>query len=407
MKLLFVHHKLGEFGGAEANIQLTAAELERRGHSSALLYCRGTGRDEGTWRKPFHDSFLLPAMGQSEAAQAVLERFQPDAIYLHNLENLDVLEALLRAPVPVVRMVHDHSLYCMRSYKYNYFTRHICTRPASWRCVFPCLASIARGEPGGRPLRWVSYARKRREIRLNQQCACHIVYSQYLKDELVRNGFDPARIQIFVPLRVPGDDETESNFSDRNIILFAGQLIRGKGVDALLLALAQVRVPFTAIILGDGNQRAACERLSARLGLTDRVQFRGYVPHAELRQYYREATVFAFSSLWPEPFGMAGPEAMCHGIPVVAFDAGGVREWLHDGYNGYLAPWNDTATFAARLEELLTNKARARQLGRQALDWVQRYDAPRQVAMLESIFLNLRQQTSNQPRLPFAGALIA
>jgi glycosyltransferase involved in cell wall biosynthesis len=43
-------------------------------------------------------------------------------------------------------------------------------------------------------------------------------------------------------------------------------------------------------------------------------------------------------SLWPEPFGLVGVEAAAHGVPVVAFDVGGVPEWLIDGVAGHLAP---------------------------------------------------------------------
>jgi len=43
-------------------------------------------------------------------------------------------------------------------------------------------------------------------------------------------------------------------------------------------------------------------------------------------------------SIWPEPFGMSGPEAAAHGIPAAAFAVGGIPEWLQDGDNGHLAP---------------------------------------------------------------------
>ena len=82
----------------------------------------------------------------------------------------------------------------------------------------------------------------------------------------------------------------------------------------------------------------------------------GYVPRAELWQHYLDATVFAMSSVWPEPFGMVGPEAMRWGLPVVAFDAGGIREWLTDGENGFLVPWMNTQQYASRIEQLLSNK---------------------------------------------------
>jgi len=151
------------------------------------------------------------------------------------------------------------------------------------------------------------------------------------------------------------------------LILFAGQIIRGKGVDLLIKAMSKLTVPFEAIFLGDGSHRPFCEKLSAKLGLTKHTKFVGYVPHDQTRHYYLEASVFAMPSVWPEPFGMAGPEAMRYGLPVVAFDAGGISEWLTDGCNGFLAPWMDVEVFAARLQLLLTDKSLARKIGKRAI----------------------------------------
>ena len=96
---------------------------------------------------------------------------------------------------------------------------------------------------------------------------------------------------------------------------------------------------------------------------------------------------------------MAGPEAMRYGLPVVAFDAGGIREWLHDGVNGFLAPWMDTDTFAARLQSLLSNKERAREIGRNALEHVNRaYSAVTQVDRLENLFISLINEGEFAPR---------
>jgi glycosyltransferase involved in cell wall biosynthesis len=57
-----------------------------------------------------------------------------------------------------------------------------------------------------------------------------------------------------------------------------------------------------------------------------------------MEDLYRECDLLVFPSVWPEPFGLAGPEAGMHGVPVAAFNVGGVPEWLIDGVNGYLAP---------------------------------------------------------------------
>src|SRR5882762_7337532 len=200
MKLLFVHQNLGALGGAEANIQITANELRSRGHTVALLHGPGTGRSEQAFRDTFSETFPLSGADKTETATAVVDEFGPEVIYLHNLADLGVIEALLTAGVPVVRMVHDHAMYCMRGHKYNVFTRNICTRPASLYCVFPCGASISRNRQGGLPVSWVSYAAKRKEIRLNQQCERMVVYSDYCKEELIRNGFDAGKIHIHVPI---------------------------------------------------------------------------------------------------------------------------------------------------------------------------------------------------------------
>jgi glycosyltransferase involved in cell wall biosynthesis len=156
-------------------------------------------------------------------------------------------------------------------------------------------------------------------------------------------------------------------------------------------------VPFECAVLGEGNDRARCERLCARLGLSGRVKFHGFVRSEELKDYYLDASVAVVSSVWPEPFGMTGPEAMLYGLPVVAFDAGGIREWLADGETGYLVPWMDTGTFAARLEQLLQDKGLARQLGDRARAWASgQYDAERQFDYLESVFLSVCQETQNK-----------
>jgi glycosyltransferase involved in cell wall biosynthesis len=397
MRLLFVHQNFGAFGGAETNIQITADELVKRGHDVALMHTGQTGRSAESWGRTFSKRFQMPAGRRRAVVGSTLDSFEPDIIYLHTLPDVEVIEALLASPVPVIRMLHDHSLYCPRSYKYNPLTRAICHRRASGYCAFPCMASVARNRNGAFPFKWKDLAAHRRELELTKHCARFIVYSEYSKAELVNNGFESQKIQVHVPMRC-GSDAPTSSFSERNLIVFAGQIIRGKGVDLLLKALAKLSVPFECLILGDGNHRPYCQRLCTRLHLADRVQFRGFVPSDELQKFYLDASVFVVPSVWPEPFGMVGPEAMRYGLPVVAFDAGAISEWLIDGENGFLAPWMDTRSFASHIEKLLCNKDLARELGRNGRERVnQVYAAAPQVDTLEQIFIEAALETKKQP----------
>lgn len=386
MKILYVHECFGALAGAEANAFITARELGGRGQTIGILHGPGTGKNEEKWREVF--GYRMP-LGERpvEAAREALRSFKPDAVYVHKMADLSVLEALLDSGVPMIRMVHDHDIYCMRSYKYGMFSRKICTREAGPWCVYSCGAFIARNRNGGFPLKYVSYGEKLREIELNQRFDRMCVVTTFMRDELIKNGFDPAKIEIHPPVPLPGDPQLRSSFSNRNLIIYAGQIIRGKGVDVLIESLAQVREPFECIILGDGGHRTYCEALAEKLGLADRVQFKGFVPQEELKAYYKECSVVALSSVWPEPIATIGLEVMRYALPVVAFDAGGIRDWLKDGHNGFLVPWMDRAAYARALERVLRDKNLARQMGLNGLQVVsQHYDFDRYIAGLENLF---------------------
>lgn len=384
MRILFIHERFGALAGAEANLYVTATELKQRGHEVGLLHGPTTGKNEAAWAKTF--SFRRP-LGNGNDLQERLRCFAPDIIYVHKLSRLDLIEALVHSGQRLVRMVHDHDIYCMRHYKYHPLTREVCHRPAGPHCVFPCGAFVARNREGFLPLKFISYAAKRREIELNQRFDRMIVVTAYMRDELLQNGFDPARIEIHPPVPRMPSETLSSNFSQRNLILYIGQVIRGKGVDILLQSLALLKTPFECIILGEGSHRRKCEAICRRLRLQDRVQFAGFVPQDQVKEYLRECSVVAISSVWPEPFATVGMEVMRYGIPVVAFDAGGIKDWLHDGENGFLVPWMDRQQYASRIGQLLADKQLARQLGENGRVNVNtNYDFGRYISGLEAMF---------------------
>ena len=393
MKILYVHERFGALAGAEANVSIVASELASRGLSVAILHGPGTGKNEDAWKSIFPHRFPISPSNPQSSVRHALDSFQPDAVFVHKMPDLDVISALLDSGTPLVRMVHDHDIYCMRSYKYNYFNRQICTRAASLYCVFGCLACVVKNNGPGLPLKWVSYTEKKREIALNHRFNRMCVVTTFMRDELIKNGFDPARIEIHPPVPRPGDPNLRSSFSSRNLILYAGQIIRGKGVDVLLRSLALVKSDFECIILGDGNHKAECERLSTELGLDNRVHFKGFIPQEELKAYYRECSVVALSSVWPEPIATIGLEVMRYALPVVAFDAGGIKDWLINGHNGFLVPWMDTQAFASSIDQLLSDKSLARSMGEAGLDLVSRnYDFERYLSGLENLFATVSKE---------------
>ena len=112
----------------------------------------------------------------------------------------------------------------------------------------------------------------------------------------------------------------------------------------------------------------------------------GITDAAELAHYYfnsdSDFEVVAFTV--DEAFRKE--ETFC-GLPVVAFDTGGIREWLRDGESGFVAPWMDRVAYAARVQRLLHDPELARRLGAHGRAFAAaRFDFSSYVSGLEALF---------------------
>ncbi len=120
-------------------------------------------------------------------------------------------------------------------------------------------------------------------------------------------------------------------------LLFVGRLVRTKGARDAIAALAHLRdVPVHLDVVGDGFDRAACERLAGDLGVAARVRFHGVTPRQDVDRWYARADVFVFPS-YREPGGNVVLEAMGHGLPAIVTDRGGPAHVVTDACGVRLA----------------------------------------------------------------------
>lgn len=363
MKILFVHETCGYHGGVEQHVADVCQGLAARGHSCHLAYGRRGARDAAGFAALFTSAAavadLAPdAPGRRDAPRLaqLARRLGPDVIYLHKVARLP--EDLPPGP-RVARMIHDHDLCCPRRHRYHPLTGRICDLPAGWWCALE--GAFLGRSPEGR-LRLDPIGPKLREIEGNRRLPAVLVGSRYMRRSLIQQGFDPQRIHRLPPVG-PWAVEAPDPLPEAPRILFVGQLIRGKGVDLLLDALARLSAPFEATLVGAGNAEGALRAKAAELGLAHRIRFEGWVDHAALDRLYRRARVVVVPSRWPEPFGMVGLEAMHHARPVVAFDVGGISDWLTHGITGLTAPEQDVGALAAALDHLLADTPAAQRMG--------------------------------------------
>jgi len=164
------------------------------------------------------------------------------------------------------------------------------------------------------------------------------------------------------------------------IILFVGRPDPMKGLDLLLRALAEIAptTPGIKLVVVGGPEDAArghavrLRRMADRLGVADRVEFRGLAPQHELPLYYSAAELCAVPSTY-ESFGMVAVESMACQTPVVAFPVGGLATTIMDGQTGFLAEGRTSSDFVAALRRGLQYAERD-SMGRRARLAIQRYN---------------------------------
>ncbi|WP_295454648.1 glycosyltransferase family 4 protein [uncultured Thiodictyon sp.] len=366
LRVLHVHERAGFYGGVEQILHDTARGLASRGWPQGLLH---------TDLEPQAD--FLTAFEQTGTGDGLIASFAPDILFLHKVENPARVADLARR-YPTVRMVHDHDLVCLRRHKYFPLTGRVCERPAGSACYIH-LCCVQRAPPGSTlPIALKGLSGVKAAIRAHREVRRLLVGSRWMERELVMNGLAPERVAIVPPIPaalaaarpVPPSGEPE--------VLFVGQVIRGKGVDLMLRALARVPGDWHATVVGTGNHLDACRALAVKLKIDGRVTFAGWVPHQALEAYYAHAAICVVPSRWPEPFGMVGIEAMARGRAVVAFAVGGIPDWLVDGVTGILAPPGDTAALGQAIATLLGDRTRADSLGQAGLERVHAQFQPAQ-----------------------------
>jgi len=178
------------------------------------------------------------------------------------------------------------------------------------------------------------------------------------------NGFEPKKI-VLLPYFVEygdGDEDLPSCREDKTV-LFSGRITRHKGLEHAVRALRLLGDGCRLVVNGDGSDLARVRMLVRRWGLESRVSFRGWVDDHTQGRSYDACSVVVLPSLWPEPFGIVGIEAMAHARPVVAYNVGGIPDWLEEGITGYLVEPFRVDRLAQKIEILLKDKELARALG--------------------------------------------
>jgi len=191
-----------------------------------------------------------------------------------------------------------------------------------------------------------------------------IAVSSEIAGELAKHGADPARITTMLnaidpnkfrrdPARVARERAALGLTADDIVIGSVGRLERQKRFDLLLDAFAALRMNnsrLRLVIAGDGSLKAALEKQRDDLALTESVIFTGHV--TDVIPVHHAMDLFAQSSDY-EGTPNSVLEAMAMETPVVATEAGGTAELVHNGVHGRIIPVGNTGALISSITAAL------------------------------------------------------
>lgn len=216
---------------------------------------------------------------------------------------------------------------------------------------------------------WINYALFRKQLAkkgdlflcVSEFIRAHVLAMGYPKDRTFVHyiGIDTHAIQ-------PRLDEQE-----KPIILHVARLVEKKGTEYLIRAFAKIEKQIQdaqLMIIGEGPLEYSLRELAENLNISEKVVFRGALPHSEVMTCMSSSSILVLPSITAksgdaEGLGMVLLEASAMGIPLIGTHHGGIPEVIEDGNTGYLVPERDTEILADRIFKLMSNPSQRKHMG--------------------------------------------
>lgn len=323
-----------------------AHELHAQGIDLTLFLPKNQGDAAAAMSLPFAISCTLP-----KYVYRIFEKSGPGYFRTIDLSDFDVVHDLFSFP------------YCI-----------IATRSA--KKAHKPLVIGAQGTHGVRPL---TYRPERLLLkRCYQRADAIVVPSQYTKKRILEEAKENYAIDVihngvrFERFQKPVDTASVRNrYARKKILLTVGGLWGRKGHDLVLRALPDVlkKHPDTMYaIIGDGNARTDLEALATDLGVRKAVDFVGRKSGDDLVAYFQACDIYVHTPKIVdqnkfEGFGIVYLEASACGKPIVATDAGGIRDAVLDNETGLIVTDGDISAISQSITRLLDDESLVKKFG--------------------------------------------
>lgn len=213
--------------------------------------------------------------------------------------------------------------------------------------------------------------------------------------EAISNGVDLARFK-------PGPKPNITFYQKyginpkHKIVLHIGRIDPEKSIEKVILAFKQIAKDIknsSLVIVGDGIQKPKLEDLAKSVKLSDRIIFTGKILGEDLIQFYRLGDVFVTASE-TETQGLVLIESAAMKLPLIAVDAGAVKEVCVNNVNGILCQPKNITEIANAIKTILSDSKLRRKMSEESYKIAQKHDLNKTLARFEEVYkiaINLKK----------------
>jgi glycosyltransferase involved in cell wall biosynthesis len=369
------HYPPHSLGGYEVACHAVSEGLRERGHDVLVMTSNHVAASAPSpthvrrvLHRPQDSPSLFRLAGREMADHRALSRavaeWKPQVVSAWSLLNLfpSLHVALASLPVPVVYNLHD-----------LWLPGHVQASERRWQAWGARGSSVPKRavKAAARGALRVAAPFVLRPVTLDDVRVRHAVFcSRFRHEQHVVAGLAPADSRvIYNGVDLARFTGTPRRPAGAPRLLFVGRLVKEKGLDTVIEAIARLDRQVSGITLTvagvpsyphdytDSLRQAVRER-----GLNARVRFVDPVPNEQMPALYAEHDVLVFPSIGPEGFPVTLLEAAACGLAIVGSLTGGTGEFLEDRMTGLTFPAGDARALATCLEELQASPALVEQL---------------------------------------------
>ncbi len=376
--------------GVATAVRTLAQGLAKEGHTVVVVAPSQTGRgykevDQNyeirrirSFGLPFRKNLRVSVTYDRELRR-ILDEYEPDIVHVHTqlTVGLGMLRAAVNRKIPVVATNHVMPDNMIKNIK----GLSRVSRPLSY-FLSEYGTLLYRGA---------------KRIIMPTESALGLFNMERIEAPAIAisNGIDLDRFRPEKP-----SDEIFEKFNiprDKTIISWIGRIDEEKHLHILMEALGQLSVlgfDFYGLFVGGGNAAEHLKQMVAELGLDERVTFTGLVSDEDLVQLHHVGDIFAVSSP-TELQCLAMLEAMACGKPVVAVDAGALKELCITDETGYLINVDDVPAMEKALAKLLEHPKLRQKFGKNSARLAKRHDVrvviPQFIELYEKVIAENQQ----------------